>query len=272
VAERLTELSGNPNRHIAAMKNSTATEGEPSLQNALETARSALCHVPKYGTREALFISSGLSTCDPGNIFATIETCKKEMMRVSIIGMAAEVHICKVITETLGGTYDVALNEEHMKTVLFHHTHPPPSSAKLEASLVMMGFPKQLTGDDPYLCACHRQLKHGGYSCPQCGNRFCELPIDCKICGLTLVSSSHLARSYHHLFPVPIYIELKPEQITPDMTWCYGCMGEIHTTTNTLVLKCPRCAQIYCYDCDIFIHESLHNCPGCENGLTAAPS
>ena len=29
----------------------------------------------------------------------------------------------------------------------------------------------------------------------------------CHVCGLTLVSSPHLARSYHHLFPVPAFQE-----------------------------------------------------------------
>lgn len=37
----------------------------------------------------------------------------------------------------------------------------------------------------------------------------------CHICGLTLVSSPHLARSYHHLFPVKPFQELKS---VPDTT------------------------------------------------------
>ena len=27
---------------------------------------------------------------------------------------------------------------------------------------------------------------------------------------------------------------------------------------------CPKCKKIYCFQCDVFIHEKLHNCPGCE--------
>ena len=30
-------------------------------------------------------------------------------------------------------------------------------------------------------------------------------------------------------------------------------------------VACPRCKQHFCFDCDIYIHESLHNCPGCES-------
>ena len=26
---------------------------------------------------------------------------------------------------------------------------------------------------------------------------------------------------------------------------------------------CPKCKQEFCMDCDIFVHEVLHNCPGC---------
>jgi len=45
----------------------------------------------------------------------------------------------------------------------------------------------------------------GGYFCPTCNNKYCELPVECKICGLTLVIAPHLARSYHHLFPLAPY-------------------------------------------------------------------
>ena len=41
----------------------------------------------------------------------------------------------------------------------------------------------------------------------QCNAKYCELPVECKSCGLTLVSAPHLARSYHHLFPLPPFIE-----------------------------------------------------------------
>jgi transcription initiation factor TFIIH subunit 2 len=51
----------------------------------------------------------------------------------------------------------------------------------------------------------HEELRYGGYQCPKCLAKLCELPSECVVCGLTLVSSPHLARSYHHLFPVPSY-------------------------------------------------------------------
>ena len=29
--------------------------------------------------------------------------------------------------------------------------------------------------------------------------------------------------------------------------------------------RCGKCQNDFCIDCDVFVHESLHNCPGCEN-------
>lgn len=32
-----------------------------------------------------------------------------------------------------------------------------------------------------------------------------------------------------------------------------------------LSVVCPKCKRYFCLDCDIYIHESLHNCPGCDS-------
>lgn len=48
---------------------------------------------------QALILFAGLSTCDPGNILDSAKTAKQHRVRVSVVGLAAEVHICRVITE-----------------------------------------------------------------------------------------------------------------------------------------------------------------------------
>lgn len=105
VAEKLTELSGNPMEHVRALKNkkNQETSGEPSLQNALEVARASLTHIPSHGSREVVIIFGALTTCDPGNIYETIENLKKENVRVSVVGLAAEVQICKVLCRETKG-------------------------------------------------------------------------------------------------------------------------------------------------------------------------
>eukprot|EP01112_Ceratiomyxa_fruticulosa_P011168 TRINITY_DN3013_c0_g1_i2.p1 TRINITY_DN3013_c0_g1~~TRINITY_DN3013_c0_g1_i2.p1 ORF type:complete len:381 (-),score=48.39 TRINITY_DN3013_c0_g1_i2:293-1435(-) len=261
-AERITELSGNPTRHVTALRKAATTSGEPSLQNALEMALSTLIHVPKHGSREIVVIFASLTTCDPGDIYTTIENLKKENIRASVVGLSAELRVCRALTEQTNGLFSVALNEDHFREVLFEHVQPPPTTTKIEASLVHMGFPSQLEKNELSICICHKKLKYGGYSCPRCNNKVCELPQTCNGCGLTLVSSPHLARSYHHLFPI-----LNFDEIPSADEKCYGCQLSGAGLSGSLYM-CKLCKKAFCYDCDNYIHESLHTCPGCENTTT----
>ena len=108
------------------------------------------------------------------------------------------------------------MNEGHFKDLLFELV-PPPALRTLSraagagatnpaADLMMMGFPTRLPDASPQsFCVCHNELKSEGYICPRCQAKICDIPTDCDICGLMIVSSPHLARSYHHLFPVKPY-------------------------------------------------------------------
>jgi len=260
IAEKLTELSGNPSKHISALRAQNVTEGEASLENALEVARSSLCYVPKYGSREIVVLFESLTTCDPGDIYSVMDQLKKDNIHCSVVGVGAEVHVCKMLAEKTNGSYHVALNEEHFRQILFAHSPPPPSTLKTETSLIRMGFPQRRMDNYPSLCVCHQLPKYGGYFCPQCMAKFCDLPTDCQICGLTLISSPHLARSYHHLFPVPIFVE----NISNKQQNCSGCIKEMNNTSS---FACPKCSKSFCSECDDYIHESLHNCPGKKTNI-----
>ena len=52
-----------------------------------------------------------------------------------------------------------------------------------------------------------------GYICPRCRAKASDLPTDCAVCGLKLVLAPHLARSFHHLFPVPPFVEV-PDDVS----------------------------------------------------------
>ena len=85
-------------------------------------------------------------------------------------------------------------------------------------------------------------------------------------------------------------------QLWPETPWrahCYGCLADLGGGAaetlddpkpsysgkpkledgapaaadgpSEVVVACPRCACVFCFDCDAYIHESLHNCPGCES-------
>uniref|UniRef100_A0A0P4WQ88 Ssl1-like domain-containing protein n=1 Tax=Scylla olivacea TaxID=85551 RepID=A0A0P4WQ88_SCYOL len=75
VAKRNSDLSNNPQRHLDCIKKlqDVPCRGEPSLQNALEVALSSLRHLPPHTSREILIIYAALTTCDPGEIIATLQ-------------------------------------------------------------------------------------------------------------------------------------------------------------------------------------------------------
>ncbi|BAS90017.1 Os04g0508900 [Oryza sativa Japonica Group] len=274
ISHRLTEIGGSPESQIKALMGKLECSGEPSLQNALELVHGYLDQVPSYGHKEVLFLYSALNTCDPGDIMETIAKCKKSKIRCSVIGLAAEIFICKYLCEETGGSYTVALDESHFKELLLEHAPPPPAIAEYAAAnLIKMGFPQRGAEDLISICSCHKKIKSGaeGYICPRCKVNVCELPTECRTCGLTLVSSPHLARSYHHLFPVQPFDEVS--SVHPNRLGqkggqkCYGCQQSFINpdSQSSLHVRCPKCNQHFCLDCDIYIHESLHNCPGCES-------
>uniref|UniRef100_A0A2P2J5H5 General transcription factor IIH subunit n=2 Tax=Rhizophora mucronata TaxID=61149 RepID=A0A2P2J5H5_RHIMU len=273
VAHSLTELGGSPESHIKALMGKLECSGDGSLQNALELVQGYLDQIPSYGHREVLILYSALSTCDPGDIMQTIQKCKKSKIRCSVIGLSAEMYICKHLCQETGGSYSIALDEAHLKDLILEHAPPPPAIAEFAvANLIKMGFPQRAAEGSISICSCHKEAKIGeGYICPRCKARVCELPTECRVCGLTLVSSPHLARSYHHLFPIAPFDEVPPSrQFEPHhrlQKTCFGCQQSLRNPSNkfSLYVECPKCKQPFCLDCDIYIHESLHNCPGCES-------
>lgn len=323
VAERVTSMGGNTAEHIESLQSRKLTpKGEPSLQNALEMARSNLAHLPSANSREVLVVFGSLTTCDPGNIHETVTALANDNVRVSMICLAAEVKVCKEICKRTHGKFGVSLDETHFRDLLFAHINPPEVEADEQrfhrrrrgngeqddeeddegVDLMQMGFPTRLpTNNAPTLCACHNRLRSGGYICPRCLVKICDVPTDCPVCGLTVVMSTHLARSYHHLFPVANYKAVSWDKLAVKQGKgaCFGCAAEfaplpsaydkasaalssrrngranhaeeaeenLAASANVAEsgrYECPRCDSHFCLECDSFVHESLHQCPGCR--------
>lgn len=108
-------------------------------------------------------------------------------------------------------------------------------------------------------------LSDGGVTCIRCRARIAELPCQCHNCSLTLVSAPQLARSYHHLFPVVPFEEFAMDSNEMDhKTWvCYGCLTPLNVGKE-VISRCPKCQAVFCFECDLYVHEVLHNCPRCE--------
>lgn len=340
VATVVSEVSGLPQHHIdkiralkARQHNRFEPKGDPSLQNALELARSLLSSnfggpaaASLKNSKEILVIFGALFTSDPGDIHKTIAALVREEIKVKVIGLSAQVAICQEIVSktnflalkarvnaSAAPYYGVIMNEAHFKELLMACVEPLAvttslAEAQLEKTtgvpLIRMGFPLKyassnsattntLTANLPHLCACHptegsvesqdvvvvqnataaQQLGSSsvvGYICPQCRSPVCHLPTVCPLCGLMLILSTHLARLYHHLVPLSDYKDV-PVAAHYDSSHCYGCLlrfpdgSDENSALTSSRYRCGKCGNDFCIDCDVFVHEVLHNCPGCEN-------
>ncbi|KAH7888577.1 Ssl1-like-domain-containing protein [Phlebopus sp. FC_14] len=286
IGERIGEMSGNPQDVLKCLSDRARMEptGEPSLQNAIEMAHSSMSHLPTHSSREILIIFGSLTTCDPGNIHDTLDACIKNKIRISVVALAAEMKICRDLCDKTGGQFGVAMNEGHFKDLLFELVPPPAQhavtrtgggSSNPAADLMMMGFPTRLPDSSPpSLCVCHSDMKSEGFLCPRCMGKVCDVPTDCDVCGLMIVSSPHLARSYHHLFPVKPYEAVTSvEGMAASASTCHACARLFPTTASTAAAtegisplgryRCPDCNNDFCTDCDVFVHDVVHCCPGC---------
>lgn len=259
-------------------------------------------HTPSHGTREVLVIFGALLSSDPGDIHDTIGSLVTDRIRVSIVGLAAQVAICaELCSKTNAGDdsqYNVAIDEVHFRELMLKVTTPPITRTKAQnvASLLMMGFPSRTlaAADATAYCACHNQPVREGYLCTRCTTRVCRLPADCPACGLTLILSTHLARSYHHLFPLRNWVEVSWAEAAASEA-CYACLSpfpappksfnangtapaaedesaiakqrrkELKGVSESARYRCEVCGNHFCIDCDVFAHEVVHNCPGCQS-------
>jgi transcription initiation factor TFIIH subunit 2 len=319
VCIRVSELSGNPAEHVAAIQGLRSKDdgkepkGAPSLQNALELARATLYHTPSHGTREVIVVFGSLLSLDPGDIHQTVKACVRDRIRVSIIGMSARLKICgEIVARTNAGDeseYTIATDQEMLRELLIATTTPPvvrqtavAASApppESTAALMMMGFPSRVVEDKPTMCACHGNLTMGGYTCSRCSAKVCSLPITCPSCQLTLLLSTHLARSYHHLFPLRNWAVVSWARARErGSKECEGCLSpfsdppasdiertqveqnretngqkrdaddsEEQKASESGRYECRACENHFCIDCDMFAHMVLHNCPGCLSKL-----
>ncbi len=288
-AERITELSGSPETHVKAIKKAFASDGiggSFSLQNGLEQAMEGLRDVPPFGAREIIAIISSLSTCDPGNINESVRKVKKMKARTNVICVAAETRVFKKLTEETKGKFSVSLDQSHLMKLILECAPPPALLVETaKPALVEMGFPRREprkfgvgAGEEDDRDVLTIGPKNGEYRCPRCEARVDELPSQCGTCQLSLVSSPHLARSYHHLFPVMPFVEVKIDDSDEEtkkrkkssdgkddsllLRDCYGCCIVVDASTGMLS-KCLKCEKEFCFACDVYIHDRLHNCVGC---------
>ena len=208
-ADLLTELSCNPRQHLQALKTlgEDVGRGEASLQNALELARESLHAVPSFTSREVVMLSASLSTCDPGDIYATAAALKRDKLRTSIFSLLAEVHIYRRIAADTGGEFGVPVSVAHLRELVLALVPPRPTEATGGAapsnSLIRVGFPQKRARAAGATIA----FSPGGgmaavmadapYTCPQCEASHTELPTQVHRHRWTCVPAGPAASNSH---------------------------------------------------------------------------
>jgi len=87
-----------------------------------------------------------------------------------VVGVAADVHVCRSLAETTGGSHGVCLSEQHLHDLMMAHSAPPPAPAgQLGAELVRMGFPQRSSEDPAAAMFVGKEcvLASGSYICPR---------------------------------------------------------------------------------------------------------
>ena len=289
LAVRVSDMSGNPTEHITKLRGSRIRILEAELAEcAGDVPSSVVQHPASHGTREVLIIYGALLTSDPGDIHKTIESLIKDRIRVSIIGLAAQVAICEVICKRTNAgddsNYSVALNEQHFRELFMALTTPPVTRTQRAVTSQSAHDGGSLSNlrqrRDLSFCGCHL------------GFRVRRLPVlalrppKSAVCPPRVRSATsrsfsplHLARSYHHLFALRNYVEVPWSDIRSSA--CFSCItpfpkgkgkeGEIRErgVSEGRRYACTVCNNHFCIDCDVFAHETVHNCAGCMSDTRA---
>lgn len=290
VANKLCDLTGNAKLVRAALRGSVGTVIDPktcggafSFEHVLRATTGVLSLHPSIATREVIIIHSSLASVDPGDVFAALRDSVNARVRVSILSLAGEVFLAARVAADTGGAYNVPENVDALRGMLLAHCAPPARRAVDAAAAAVsgptaVGFPTR-HHEAEALCACHHKLRSATYECPRCSARACDVPSQCAVCGLRLLSALALARSYHLIFPVPTFLKV-PQinqgggggdtvMIVEGPLCCAACQEPFgvadseETEGVTTARECPSCAIRVCVACDDTIHHDLHVCPGC---------
>uniref|UniRef100_A0A915ELT2 Importin N-terminal domain-containing protein n=1 Tax=Ditylenchus dipsaci TaxID=166011 RepID=A0A915ELT2_9BILA len=255
-AERLESFSSSPQtiKETLANLNDVYCSGEYSLNSGLQLALQSFQGLPGHSSKEIILITANLATVDSGNVLNTFELLKMRGIRCSVIGLSAEMFVCKRLCSTTSGVEN--------------HVQPPVATREQEASIVRMGFPQRCAIRVASFCMCRQMQSSSGslsncesnlrtFYCPQCSARYCQTPTECRICGLLLLTAPQLARSHQHLQPLPAFSEVSSQQGKQ----CFGCSQVL--SVDPKCYSCKECQEEFCIDCDELLHESLQICPSC---------
>jgi transcription initiation factor TFIIH subunit 2 len=285
-ALRLVDISRNPTQTIQILRRKLlfsihdtqhdfirdVPSNLPSIKNALILSKSMLDSSPTYTSKEVIMVCSATSILDPGDVFVTMDKMKDADIKCSSIHVMCYMEVYKRLTETTRGKFGVSKDKLHLRELLSEHLSPPPisSNQRKYGRYVKMGFPSQMLPDSnkstPSFCLSEEQIIMVPYFCPNCLCPTSYLPSTCRVCQLPLIASSHLARTYHHLYPVERFFgggggsqqpqsnnnsKLNKEEENSLLEL------EIDNTTNKVSESQKNQVELYCFGCGMKNNENF---------------
>ncbi|ORD99706.1 TF2H2 [Hepatospora eriocheir] len=200
--------------------------------------------------KEVFFIISSIGSRDTDTVNSVIQELKDAHIKISIISLCGEVSVFKRITEITNGKFFVPEDAIHFRTILHFFTFPIENT-NTKIKLMKLGFPEKSL--DNQICTCHSSFNTKLYRCPTCDAAICNIPMECPVCELHLVSPTNVFKSYYFMSPLKSFIKLEEKNNSK----CLIC-------NNLAMFKCDVCNGCYCSDCDYQIHSDLNFCPNCK--------
>lgn len=250
----ITRMNGQPNFQIKKLKEyiqANPPSGTCSLVKAIDLVLRT-GDLPLYASKEILVIWGSLSSVDsvqtPVHPYLTEKLASHGGLDITVLSMSPELYALKKISTK----FLVALNPTDFHEKLTAVVNPK-QNAQAKPVYIKMGFPLKTVNCPLTKCACHLDFHSTLFTCPQCKSLVCEIPTNCPVCKLTLVERDMLTRIHRLLYDMPRFT-----QIQVDDGNCNAC-----STPVDFAVKCSECNEVYCYDCDAFLHEKLRHCLGC---------
>ncbi|KAH9256836.1 hypothetical protein BASA81_004949 [Batrachochytrium salamandrivorans] len=268
--EKLSGLSKSVGPVIDALDLIQHCEGAFGLQNVLEIAKQAFADaVLDHASREVIITASAVNLVDAGDVYLTLAHLPKSI-RVSTIHLSGQVEVFKRVCCETKGLFQVATSALNMRELLLREHLTPPQATTAACYIVQMGFPSQTLKDNMGVVAGVGTAKRVApqpsyvvdrvvqqpFYCPNCQAAVDVIPATCRCCQLQLLSSSHLARSFHHLFPIHTFELVSPQSSAQNRT-CFACGADGGK------FECLKCHSYFCRTCDELVHDTLFACPGC---------
>ncbi|MEN2500084.1 MAG: General transcription factor IIH subunit 2 [Marteilia pararefringens] len=193
-------------------------------------------------------------------------------VKLNVIHLGCEVFCLRELAEkSNGGEFFVPLDEKHFEKILDSISLPVPLTDPSCFKMIHLAFAKSIDDNIRFrICKLHvdnKCLCDRCYECPKCFANYCSIPIDCRICGLTLTSSIYIARSYQHLFPLQKLQQHEFEEqdaASPNIEqFCFMCQQQFdlntaqHYFTKDGAFSGGPDVRKYCLDCNLFMVNSI---------------